>query len=694
VTFRGTLPNVNAALDGLTFTPAANFTGQADLTVTTSDLGSSGTGAVETDTDIVALLVDTPEPSVYWNASKDTVNSIPATIGRADLDGGGGARLVTGPELGDTPVGLAIDVVGERIYWYLAAGVSSATPGFWSAKLDGTDKELFMAASAVPSTVSLNSVANLVIDQSTRRLYWANFNNNPSGATTRNISYLGLDDPSTGGTVCPNPMTGCGSATMTSPRGLALDAENGRVYWSNAGTSESLAFAPLPGASGTSGTFSETPADAINSPSGVALDPDADRLYWTNSSGAQINQRLRSAPLAAPGSAGETSITASIVDISPRSGGGMRAPAIDLAADRLYYADTTANVIAYADLTGAGNGGLLTTAPAGTYSPDGTTILKAPEEVLAPSITGFARVGNELTCGDATWAADAVGSSLYRMPKTTDFGQWTLNGTPIAGATAATYTPTEAGDYRCTRTATNFAGTTVATSAPVTVLPQSPACSGPSVSTPYETPVEIALSCTGAGPMTFAIAVNPVGGTISSFAAAVGTLTYTPSAGFSGSDSIGYRATNAGGDSNTTSAIITVGQAPASASDPPTATTPSTATTPTTTPPSADPPAGAAPSNAFVFGTLRAHRARGTATLTVRVPGAGRLVLAGKGLKHVTRSPAAAGDVKLPIAATGAARKRLERRGSARVRAKVTFQPTGGTARSRTRRIALRLDGA
>jgi hypothetical protein len=57
MTFTGAVAALNAALDGLTFTPAADFNGAATLTVTTDDLGGSGTGGPLGDADSVAMAV-------------------------------------------------------------------------------------------------------------------------------------------------------------------------------------------------------------------------------------------------------------------------------------------------------------------------------------------------------------------------------------------------------------------------------------------------------------------------------------------------------------------------------------------------------------------------------------------------------------------------------------------------------------
>jgi hypothetical protein len=64
MTFTGSLADVNAALDGMRFDPAANYNGGATLTITTNDQGNTGAGGAKTDTDTVNVTVnavnDTP----------------------------------------------------------------------------------------------------------------------------------------------------------------------------------------------------------------------------------------------------------------------------------------------------------------------------------------------------------------------------------------------------------------------------------------------------------------------------------------------------------------------------------------------------------------------------------------------------------------------------------------------------------
>src|SRR5262249_33663591 len=96
-TIHGTLATINARLDGLIYTPTANYNGSATLTILTNDLGNTGTGGAMTDTDAVALTVypvdDAPVntvPAATQHANEDTtlVLSGANAVSVADIDAG------------------------------------------------------------------------------------------------------------------------------------------------------------------------------------------------------------------------------------------------------------------------------------------------------------------------------------------------------------------------------------------------------------------------------------------------------------------------------------------------------------------------------------------------------------------------------------------------------------------------------
>ncbi len=64
MTFEGTLSDINEALNGLSFQPAANYYGPASVQIVTNDLGLSGGGGAQIDTDTVSVTVRLPVPTV------------------------------------------------------------------------------------------------------------------------------------------------------------------------------------------------------------------------------------------------------------------------------------------------------------------------------------------------------------------------------------------------------------------------------------------------------------------------------------------------------------------------------------------------------------------------------------------------------------------------------------------------------
>jgi hypothetical protein len=99
---------------------------------------------------------------------------------------------------------------------------------------------------------------------------------------------------------------------------------------------------------------------------------------------------------------------------------------------------------------------------------EGPVLLEIPRGTSAPTLGGSATLGSTLTCTPGSWAGDLLESFLYRAPQTTSYS-WSLNGAPLAGATAGTLAASAAGTYACTETATNGSGSSSHTSNPVSV---------------------------------------------------------------------------------------------------------------------------------------------------------------------------------------------------------------------------------
>jgi hypothetical protein len=185
-----------------------------------------------------------------------------------------------------------------------------------------------------------------------------------------------------------------------------------------------------------------------------------------------------------------------------------------------------------------------------------------------------------------------------------------------------------------------------------------PECKGQSALTGHDQALRLAIDCTGTSPLTFSIVSPPHNGHIDSFDSSAGTFTYVPSPGFAGVDTFSYEATNAYGKSAIATATVAVAPAPT-------------------------------PSNSFSVAGLRRHKRKGTATLLVSVPGAGRVSVSGTGLRAASDETIDAGLVSVPLRARGRALARLRSHLSAKVRLAVTFAPTGGAPSSTTTTVKL-----
>ena len=127
-----------------------------------------------------------------------------------------------------------------------------------------------------------------------------------------------------------------------------------------------------------------------------------------------------------------------------------------------------------------------------------------------------------------------------------------------SGTGALTYTPASGytGPDSFTFTASNGGGESDRSTVSITVLPPKPSCTPVTATVTAATQTVITLTCAGTA-MTYA-ASAPEHGTTTGLDPAAGTLTYTPAAGYTGPDSFSFGASNPGGDSDRTTASITV----------------------------------------------------------------------------------------------------------------------------------------
>jgi DNA-binding beta-propeller fold protein YncE len=357
--------------------------------------------------------------SIYWSSYMS-----PGGVLHGDLGGSGAQSLFTGE---GSPEGIAIDAAAGKIYW------SDTTSGtIRVGNLDGTGaRDLYTGE---------NQASGVAIDPSAGLIYWAD-SVSGSGA----IRVGSLDGTATARSLFANE---------SYPIGVTIDPADGKIYWGSYDT-----FVIRVG--NLDGTGARTLFSNENYPTQLAIDPAAGRIYWTN----EFAGVLRAGNLDGTGA---TNLYTGEVDAQGR--GAIGGVAIDPAAGKIYWTNWNLGRIRVGSLDGAAPAQSLYT---GLTDPWMVALLRAPLGTGVPQVAGAAAVGQSLSCDAGSWAPDFLGGFLYRAPRSFAY-QWTVNGAPVAGATASSVAVSKPGVYRCEVTATNGAGSTTQTSAPTTVGPGPP----------------------------------------------------------------------------------------------------------------------------------------------------------------------------------------------------------------------------
>ncbi|HEX3042377.1 MAG TPA: hypothetical protein VHP56_09865 [Solirubrobacterales bacterium] len=377
---------------------------------------------------------------VYWN----NYGSTPQSISVANIDGSGGGPLnLTGVNLVD-PEGMAIDTVTGRLYVASSGGGLTGKGEILYVNLDGSGAGVFTAPGAL-----VDEPYGVVLDPVTRMIYWAN---DGEGNADGSIAWAKLDG-STGGLLNTAP------ATLVEPYKIGLDPVHGRVYWGNNPVGEDITIG-YANANNTGGGGTLPLSKAPENVWGIAVDPAAGRIYWSE---GNFDKFGYSGLLG--GEVNTLDTTGAVVNSSYGF-------AIDPTLNKIYWPnynnnEARLNGLGFSSLSGGG-GGNITPPTAPFDGPQDLLVLKSPTGTGAPAITRDAKNRAALACPTGSWAADFAGSFVYQAPTAYAY-QWLRNGAPIGGATAAAFTAKSAGNYTCTVTAANQAGSAAQTSAAINV---------------------------------------------------------------------------------------------------------------------------------------------------------------------------------------------------------------------------------
>ncbi len=362
-----------------------------------------------------------------------------------------------------------------------------------------------------------------------------------------------------GGALAAQPAGG----SFPSPHGLAI--YNGNVYVAGGGLLQDTALGLASDTVGSVNLASNDPQ-----PVAVAIDPNTGATFVIDSQNRIVD---------------EYNSAGSYVGVFTTGFGGSAfgdpvAIAVDPIAHVVYVADAGTGVVdTFSEPTGAA---LLQIPGRSGYEPggialdssnhdayvayDGTSTGAVDEFAYTPapscpglnaSTKGGIAVALSLSCSERSGAPVA-----YSIASTPAHGA--LSGfNPATGA--VTYTPASGytGTDTFTYTATSVDGTSQPATASITVT--GPTCAAETLSSAYQAPLAVTLVCTdAASPVaSYKIVTPPVHGAATTPTAG-GTLTYTPSSLFAGSDAFTYEGISANGQTSapTTVTIYVAAQLP------------------------------------------------------------------------------------------------------------------------------------
>ena len=250
-----------AALFVLFYGTASNCaaTSQARLFWTTSGhLGTNGISSAQVDGSDTTKLVDSPYPFdidvlpqldvMYWT---DAYGS----IGRSGLDGSDAETILSDLTF---PVGIAVDVLTQSLYW------SDNKEGIIRrADLDGSNTQEVITGLSLPREIEIDPIE--------QKLYWVE---NGLGQIKRS----NLD-----GSVVELLVDGL-SANSYGVHGIDLDLTNRMMYWAEDG-SDKIGRAELDGSN------AETIITAPGAqPVSVSVDPLNGHIYWSDYTPGKIHR--------------------------------------------------------------------------------------------------------------------------------------------------------------------------------------------------------------------------------------------------------------------------------------------------------------------------------------------------------------------------------------------------------------------
>ncbi len=508
----GTL-SVNGPI--VTYTPTAGYAGADSFTYTASNAG--GASAVATASLTVAANAGTP-PAPVATASAQSVFAGSSNDPIALSLSGGAAASIT---ITANPAHGTVSVSGTSVTYTPTSGYTGSDSFTYTATNAG--------GTSSGATVSL-TVATPILGAPPAPIAAASSQTVAAGSSSDPIALSLSGGAAASITITANPAHGTvsvsGAAVTYTPTAGYTGADSFTYTAANTGGTSSAATVSLTVATPSSGA-PPAPVAAASSQT-VAAGSTSDPIALKLSGGAAASISITTNP-----THGTVSVSGTSVTYTPTAG--------YTGADSFTYTATNAGGTSSAATVS------LTVAVASSGAPPAPVAAASSETVFSGSSND--PIALSLSGGKAASIAITANPT---------------HGTVSVSGTSVTYTPTAGytGADSFTYTATNAGGTSAAATVSLTVAtPTSGAPPAPVAAASSQTVAAgsssdpIALSLSGGAAASITITANPAHGTVSVSGTSV---TYTPTSGYTGSDSFTYTATNAGGTSSGATVSLTV----------------------------------------------------------------------------------------------------------------------------------------
>ncbi len=205
----------------------------------------------------IAIAVDEVGNKVYWAQNF----GVASEILRADLNGNNVDPIAGWPLL-DDPVSIALDPAANKLYWAQSSGVGG---GILRGDLDGHNIERLV------DWPLLNGPVAVALDPAGGKIYWAQSSGIAGGILRADLDGSNVE------TLVEWPL-------LNDPVAIALDPAGGRMYWAqSSGIGSAILRADLSG----SNVQTLVGWPLLVDPVAIALDPARGRMYWAQSTGVE-----------------------------------------------------------------------------------------------------------------------------------------------------------------------------------------------------------------------------------------------------------------------------------------------------------------------------------------------------------------------------------------------------------------------